>query len=88
VPKFEGYIPDHELPIKRGDTVTIPKGTLVKNVRTGVTIAGRTYKVKVDHFISGMTHDQVKIPPKVCWAGSGGYWSEVDINDIPEANNA
>lgn len=23
--------------------------------------------------------------PKVVWVGSGGYWHEADINDIPEA---
>ncbi len=24
--------------------------------------------------------------PSICWAGSGGYWNEVDINDVLEAN--
>lgn len=83
--KFEGYVPDHELPIKQGDTVTIPKGTLVRNVNKGTNISRRTYKIRVDHFISGYTHEGVNIPPMVCWAGAGGYWSECDINDIPEA---
>lgn len=23
--------------------------------------------------------------PTVCWPGRGGYWQDVDINDIPEA---
>ena len=30
---------------------------------------------------------RISIPtsnPKVVWVGSGGYWKEVDINDIPE----
>lgn len=25
--------------------------------------------------------------PSVCWAGTGGYWCEADINDILEANS-
>ena len=50
------------------------------------TVAGRTYKVTVDHVLCGMTHDDKKYPPEVSWAGTGGYWCRVDINNVPEAN--
>jgi len=84
MPRLEGYIPRDELPIKQGDRVTIKKGTLVRNVNKGTAPAGRNYKVTIHHFISGSRHS----PTMVVWPGSGGYWSECDINDVPEANDA
>lgn len=80
----------HDLPIKRGHQVTIPKGAVIHNLHKGTYVAGRTYKVKVDHVLSGhRSHDNngedIHHPPKVRWPGTGGYWSEVDINDVPEA---
>ena len=36
-----------------------------------------------DQFYNGRIHLD---NPKVCWAGTSGYWCEVDINDILEAN--
>jgi hypothetical protein len=90
--KFFGNYDTAELPIKPGMTVTIKKGTMVKTVGREPKPAGRTYKVKVNHILSGVTRhrnhreDEVDFQnPKVVWAGPGGYWSEVDINDIPEA---
>ena len=109
--RFEGYHEDHDLPIRRGDTVTILKGTTIQTTmpskdRTGRTgyyvtkTAGRTYKVKVDHILNGMTFTEEfvrnrgngekpghKQNPSVRWPGTGGYWFSVDINDIPEAQN-
>lgn len=87
--KFVGY---HEtLPIKAGQTVTIKKGTIIKKGNELVE-AKRTYKVVVHHTLSGsnaLTEDlKVGEPtsnPSVRWAGAGGYWCEVDLNDIPEA---
>ncbi len=92
--KFVGYHDPASLPVKRGDFVTILKGT---PVRTGFSKknwkpAGRTYKVKIDHILPGCTtrpyssEEPVhEFGPSIRWAGSGGYWYEADINDIPEA---
>jgi hypothetical protein len=93
--KYVGYHDEQDLPVKRGQTVTIPKGTTVKTVGRPAKQAGKTYKVKVDHILPG-TSDysiavqdkkviEVRTPrtnPKVVWAGPGGYWSEADINDV------
>jgi hypothetical protein len=92
--KFMGYCDKNVLPVKQGDTVTIKKGTLVRC--NGVTKpAGRTYKVRVNHvqsgrnlYIEGNAFRREITPimnPTVVWPGSGGYWAEADINDIPEA---
>lgn len=144
--KFRGWYEYHELPVKRGQYVTIKKGTTVDS-RTnpsdkGPRAAGRTYEVKVDHVLpgraicighywpekdhlglhrmegkylepfrhaygiekledlifycqireykatTGATYYGLFVPienPKVCWAGSGGYWMEADINDVVPA---
>ncbi len=92
--KYMGYHGDAQLPIKQGQVVTIRKGTLVRC--NGVTKpAGRTYKVIVrslgcgcNIFVEGNAfREQVRpmTSPTVIWAGTGGYWAEADINDIPEA---
>lgn len=91
-PKFHGYVDPSALPIKKGDTVTIKRGTMVKAFGKDPKPAGRTYKVKIDHVLPGqndLSQDlRVQTPvknPSVRWAGTGGLWMEVDINDIPEA---
>jgi len=92
--QFEGYC--ENLPIKAGMTVTIKKGTIVKTIGRDPKPAGKTYKVKVHHTLCGQNQYRDSrgfmqtgiVPsknPTVCWAGPGGYWSEADINDIPEA---
>lgn len=103
--RFVGFYEDHELPLKRGQMVTIKKGTMIKTVGRPAKPAGKTYKITIHHFLPGITRPETKIdydvkPPKanrvlvhesnpmVVWPGPGGYWSEVDINDIPEAVNA
>ena len=69
----------------------------------GWRLAGRTHKVRVHHILPGCTKierwpDDPKADkdgfvtshlsnPFVVWAGSGGYWTEADINDIPEAHS-
>lgn len=88
--KFNGFHDTFDLPIKRGQIITIKKGTMVKTVGKEAKPAGRTYRVAVNHLLPGVTEringEQVhKSNPKVVWAGAGGYWSEADINDIPEA---
>lgn len=93
--KYQGHVP--ELPIKRGDTVTIVKGVTIRHRGEKIT-AKRTYKVVVSHILNGVTnseHDRaynsrhgretIDTNPTIVFAGRGGYWSEVDINDIPEA---
>jgi hypothetical protein len=93
-PAFIGYCPDDLLPIKRGQTVTIPKGVTI-TYRGEKKVNERTRKVKVDHLLNGTNfhgnHRGDAVPPtspSVRWPGSGGYWSEVDINDVPEAREA
>lgn len=99
--RFEGFHEDHELPVKRGDTVTIRKGTSIKTTHPTKKeiVAGRTYTVKINHILNGTSeanwefntwtqkYEEVRKPlsnPSVRWAGAGGYWYEVDVNDIPE----
>ncbi len=87
MPQYIGYHDDNTLPIKPGQTVTIRLGTLIR--RNGKDYrAGCTYEVKVDHVLNGCTdtHRSVNTRnPSVRWPGSGGYWSAVDVNLIPEA---
>jgi hypothetical protein len=98
--RFEGYHEDHEIPVKKGDRVTIRKGTMIRTRSPAITggykskVTGRTYKVTVDHVLNGMNKpvgderhnpSYAVQPPSVRWPGTGGYWFEVDINDIPEA---
>jgi hypothetical protein len=88
--RFEGYHHERTLPIKAGDKIMIPKGVMVRH--RGETVpAKRSYRVRVHHVLPGQNlppgqkgHDSdydVK-NPSVRWAGAGGYWSEVDINDV------
>ncbi len=103
--KFVGYYEYYQLPVKKGQTVTIKKGTAIKTTLPDPAkrerVAGRTYKVLVDHVLPGRsTCDQVWDEatrtyvevrthydnPSVRWAGEGGYWFEVDINDLPEVS--
>lgn len=90
--KFQGYC--DKLPVADGDVVTILKGTRIKTTHPSKKekVANRTYKVKVHHVLPGMdAHLSYRketvsaVNPSVRWAGEGGYWHEVDINDVPEA---
>lgn len=85
--RFVGFHRLETLPIKAGQTVTILKGTPIKQVGQPVRLAGRTYKVVVNHMLCGFENPERGIVqnPAVRWAGTGGYWCEVDINLIPEA---
>jgi hypothetical protein len=86
-PRYVGYTPVNQLPVKKGDTVTIRKGTSI-TFKGKVKPAGRTHDVVVDHVLPGTvsTLDRLGFNapqnPTVRWPGSGGYWSEVDINDL------
>jgi hypothetical protein len=89
--KYIGYFSDKSiLPFKKGDIVVIKKGTKYHSTRDGqYHIAGKTYKVKVDHLITGAEYmDRGKMivkNPVVTWVGSGGYWHRADVNDVEKA---
>lgn len=84
MPKYEGYV--ENVPAKKGDIVTIRKGVRIRCTWRGIDRpAGRTYKVTVDHTLCGTSDNgRPTSNPKIRWAGSGGYWFEVDVNDVPE----
>ena len=50
---FRGYYPDHSLPFKRGDTVIVPKGTLICGTGGAPKVSGRMQVVKVHHLMPG-----------------------------------
>lgn len=90
-----GYVPPDQLPVLAGQEVVIPRGTRIRSTHPrvhGDTFAKRTYRVRADHTISGMDRreDAYAIRKgfnlfentKVRWAGTGGYWSEADINHV------
>lgn len=93
--RFVGYHEESTLPVKRGDTVTIKKGTVIRSMGPErEKIAARTYKVKVAHVLPGMDahtnyHGEAvaAVSPSVEWVGTGGYWHTASINDIPEAQS-
>jgi hypothetical protein len=86
--KYIGYHEDlKKLPIQMGDNVIIKKGTRYHSMKDGkYHHAGKTHIVKVNHVLNGATwtqdNEEKIINPEVRWAGSGGYWHGVDINDI------
>jgi len=90
--KFIGYHHNlNELPIKKGDIVIIKKGTIYSTTRSiGYHIAGKNYKVKVDHLIHGAQYmgknGKIVKNTEVTWAGSGGYWHRADINEVEKVN--
>jgi hypothetical protein len=83
-PKFSGYCEKRLLPFKPGDRVLIPKGIPIRNVRRGRYVCGRAYTVTVHHILPGAGISEPFENPKIVWAGSAGYWSEADINDLPD----
>lgn len=92
--RLVGYHDDCEMPYKKGDAVIIPKGALIKTCLHGTRRAGKTYKIKVHHTCCGSNayrgyhRGDVTPPenPKVVWPGPGGYWSEVDVNEVLRGN--
>lgn len=93
--KYEGYHPESELPIKRGDKVRVPKGTFIRTTHpqreNGP--SKRTQTVTINHILNGTDEHkgyhgewQYRTNPSVVWAGTGGYWCEADINDVEQIN--
>ena len=72
------YPKDNSFPwtLIKDQQVKIRKGVQVRNTHSGTKPAGRTYSVTA-HDVSGSD---------VVFAGNGGYWSYVSLNDIPELN--
>lgn len=54
--KYIGYHNDAVLPIKRGQTVTIKKGTKIRCMLRGDVVAGRTFKIQVHHLMPGCSY--------------------------------
>lgn len=86
---YIGYHDLSDLPIKKGDKVRIPKGTEIRSMGAkGTHKSGRAQTITVNHMCTGSTNrlfnDEAEhlSNPKVIWPGSGGYWSEADINDV------
>ena len=91
-PKFLGPVGKEALPFKKGDKVRIPRTTLIHTTYHGERRAGRTYSVTLHDVYDGVpahrSHCNFKDivrpePPKALWAGTGGYWSRADVNDLP-----
>lgn len=76
------------LGLKKGTEYLVVKGSVVWSAGPGgPKVAGRSYKVKVDHTYSGSQahHDyrgefQRPTLPRVVWAGSGKYWHHVEVS--------
>lgn len=75
-------------PFVKGDTVIIPKGTVVhstnpskseyvtkRNQKVNVFMAGNGW-VETDRYYGDV--GMVKLP-RVSWAGTGGYWCDVQV---------
>ena len=82
--KYLGYHKKDTLPIKQKQRVLIPKGVAVRTTHSrGNYVTARKQWVVVNHILSGTElNGQPHTNPQVVWAGTSGYWCEVDINDI------
>ena len=85
--RFVGPYGDVKSAFRRGQTVTIPKGTPIhRPTFPGEThiVAGRTYSVVLhDAYIGFVEPGNMNVHnPRLTWPGTGGYWYEVDPNDI------
>ena len=120
--KYIGFHDTKDLPFKKGQTVVIPAGVVVRSTNPSARerVTKRKQTIKVNHLMNGREVDDrdfkrywpdatpyksyerfmesnsgkkystgiwhVLENPSVVWPGSGGYWCEVDINDILEIN--
>lgn len=73
-------------PLRRGDIVLVPKGTVVHTThpsgRVQVTKRAQyiTVHMAMDGWVSRDRHDAGKVLlPVVTWAGTGGYWRDVQL---------
>lgn len=94
VPKYLG--PCTELPMKKGDKVSIPKGTIIDTINYGKRAAGRTYQVTLHDVYPGVPahrdlhhgYNETRIvrptEPQLLWPGTSGYWSTASLNEVLE----
>ncbi len=84
--------PVETLPVKRGDTVTIPRMTPI-SYRGATKEAKRSYEVTVHDVSQGVPayvdyghfQEPKLVRPtmaRVLWVGAGGYWSECDLREV------
>jgi hypothetical protein len=84
--QFEGYHEPQTLPVKKGDTITLQKGMKYQHLAED-RVVKRKYKIKVYQVLPGITRKTWEdeplhsMNPTIRWAGSGGYWSAIDINE-------
>lgn len=94
---YIGFYYEDELPLKDGDKVVIPKGVKVRSfnpskkdyvTKQKTTVVARIGNGSADPKDGDSTHVLMHAlsNPTVTWAGSGGYWCSVDLNDILDAN--
>jgi len=88
---ISGRIPN---PVTKGDTLTIPKGSVVHTTHPSgrVQVTKRAQKITVhstlDGWVSRERHNAGKVLlPVVTWPGTGGYWRDVQLTKaVLEAN--
>jgi len=78
--------PFGNLPVKRGMTIRIKKGTPIYGDPKGPKVAKTTYCVKVHQIYQGYAGnyfhgDEVK-NPEIEWSGTGQYWYRTDANNV------
>lgn len=80
---------------EKGDIVRLRKGTRYRSMKSrDDEIVGRTYSITVHRADQGFTdnlhkeHKSVVTKPKIVWAGAGGYWCYVDIDDVELVSRA
>jgi hypothetical protein len=56
--------------------------------RIPMRVTKKASAVTVDHLLPGISDGERQVPPQISWAGTGGYWCRVDVNDILQANVA
>lgn len=82
-------IPSEECPLKKGDRVTIPKGTPIHSTAKGNITAGRTYVITLHNVEPGVqahvdSYGDFVRPkgPTLVWPGTSGYWSRALYEDV------
>ncbi len=80
---ISGRIPN---PVPKGDTIVVPKGSVIHTTHPSgrVQVTKRTQRITVymasDGWVSRERHDAGKVLlPTVTWAGTGGYWRDVQL---------
>lgn len=86
--KYIGYHDESKLPLKRGQTVTIKKGTKIHCMLRGIVEAKKTFKIKIHHLMPGcswskrMITDRDRETLKMTWEEINAYPGDF----IPQSN--